>query len=253
MKKILLRFYEELNDFLPLSKRRKQFEYISQTRQSIKDIIESCGVPHTQVDLILVNSRSVDFSYIIESNDKVSVYPVFESLDIEDVTRLRPKALRQTKFILDVHLGKLVRLLRMLGFDTAYNPKNNQKELIRKSKQEKRILISCSRELMKHKEITHGYCLRDTEPKKQLKDILIRFNLLRKITPFSRCFICNAKLQGVKKSKVKERIPPKVRKKQDEFTICPDCDKLYWKGTHFKKMKVYIRNLKNEIKKESYE
>ncbi len=250
MKKVFLRFYEELNEFLPPIKRKQQFEYISKTKQSLKDLIEACGVPHTQIDLILVNGKSVDFSYIIKEKDKISVYPVFESLDIENVTRLRPEPLRETKFILDIHLGKLARILRMLGFDTKYDPYLNQREIIEKSKQKKRIIISRSRELLKHKEITHGYCLTDTEPTEQLKDVIKRFDLLEKIKPFSRCLLCNTKLKRVEKSKVVDILPPKVKKLQQEFTLCPNCDKLYWKGSHYKKMKNFINEIKNEIKKE---
>src|SRR6056297_1327046 len=149
MKEIFLRFYEELNNFLPSEKRKTQFKYISKSKQSIKDIIESCGVPHTQVDLILVNGKSVDFSYIAKDGDRISVYPVFESVDIKDITNLRPEPLREIKFILDRHLGKLARLLRMLGFDTKYDPSIDREQLIKKSKNEGRIIISRSRELMK--------------------------------------------------------------------------------------------------------
>ena len=120
MHKATFRFYEELNDFLPKEKRKKRFEHNFIDRASVKDVIESFGVPHTEVDLIIVNGESKNFSYIINDGDDISVYPVFESIDISNLQKLRPEPLREPKFILDVHLGTLARYLRMLGFDTNY-------------------------------------------------------------------------------------------------------------------------------------
>jgi len=115
-----IRFYEELNDFLPLERRKVDFSHEFQRRASIKDLIEALGVPHTEVDLILVNGASVDFSYIVRDGDRISVYPMFEAFDIQTVSRVRPQPLRVIRFVLDVHLGKLARYLRLLGFDTLY-------------------------------------------------------------------------------------------------------------------------------------
>ena len=120
MHKIFLRFYEELNDFLPEEKRKKRFLHQYIDRTSVKDLIESLGVPHTEIDLILVNGKSVSFKYLINDGDDISVYPVFESIDITGLQHLRPKPLRDPKFIADVHLGRLARYLRMLGFDTLF-------------------------------------------------------------------------------------------------------------------------------------
>ncbi|MDH3268303.1 MAG: twitching motility protein PilT, partial [Ignavibacteria bacterium] len=81
MHTIYLRFYEELNDFLPEERKKKRFVHNYIDRASVKDLIESIGVPHTEVDLILVNGKSVNFKYLIDDRDEVSVYPVFESFD----------------------------------------------------------------------------------------------------------------------------------------------------------------------------
>jgi len=115
------RFYAELNDLLPSRKRKElEHEFSFFGKNTVKDAIESFNIPHTQVDLIVVNQVSVGFDYLLNPGDRVSVYPVFETLDISPVTRLRPKPLRHPAFILDVHLGKLARLMRMAGFDTLY-------------------------------------------------------------------------------------------------------------------------------------
>ena len=127
MNKAILRFYEELNDFLPHNRKKTDFEILFKKNPSIKHIIESNGVPHSEIDLILVNSNSVSFSYKIQNNDRVSIYPKFETLNIENVTKLKKKPLRAVKFILDVHLGKLAHYLRLAGFDSLYN--NNYQDL----------------------------------------------------------------------------------------------------------------------------
>ena len=114
------RFYEELNDFLPRENRKRAFDYAFNGTPAVKDAIEAIGVPHTEVDLILVDGVSVGFAHLLQGGERVAVYPTFERLDISPLNRLRPQPLREPRFILDVHLGKLARYLRLAGFDAAY-------------------------------------------------------------------------------------------------------------------------------------
>ena len=252
MKTVHLRFYEELNDFLPLDKRKTRFSHSFKNNPSIKDMIESLGIPHTQVDFILSNNRAVDFNYIVQNGDDISVYPVFESLNIQNISKLRPTPLRQIKFIADVHLGKLARYLRMLGFDTFYQNNYTPNQIIKISKSDKRIILSKSRELLKRKEVTHGYCLTSSDIRKQLKSVLNRFNLYDNIIPFFRCMICNTNLKSVSKEKIIDRIPKKVKEWQKEFKICPKCERIYWKGTHYESMMEFIEKItKNQKHKEA--
>ncbi|MEA3475356.1 MAG: Mut7-C RNAse domain-containing protein [Candidatus Cloacimonadota bacterium] len=243
MKTVHLRFYEELNDFLPLEKRKIRFSHSFKNNPSIKDMIESLGIPHTQVDFILSNNNAVDFNYIVQNGDEISVYPVFESLDIQNISKLRPTPLRQIKFIADVHLGKLARYLRMLGFDTLYQNNYTPNQILKISKLEKRIILTKSRELLKRKEVTHGYCITESNLEIRLKRVLNRFNLYDSIIPFSRCMICNTNLESVSKEKIIDRIPKKVKEWQKEFKICPNCNKIYWKGTHYESMMKFINSL----------
>ena len=134
---------------------------------SVKDIIESFGVPHTEVDLVLVNSESSDFSHLVRNGDRAAVYPVFESLDITPVLRLRPQPLREPKFVLDVHLGTLAGYLRMLGFDTMYANRASDEELVDVSAQQGRILLTRDRGVLKHSIVTRGYWLRETDSRRQ--------------------------------------------------------------------------------------
>ena len=191
MKTAYLRFYEELNDFLPKEKRKKRFEHNFIDRTSVKDMIESLGIPYMEIDLILVNGKSVDFSYLVNDKDAISVYPVFESFDISNVQLLRSQPLREPKFVADVHLGKLVTYLRMLGFDTIYKNNFTDNELVRISLKEKRAILTKDREILKRNDVTHCYWVRNKELEKQMKEVIIRFDLKDQIKKFTRCVNCN--------------------------------------------------------------
>jgi uncharacterized protein with PIN domain len=235
------RFYEELNDFLPSRKRKKLFSYEFNGNPSVKDAIEAIGVPHVEVDLILVNSLSVDFSCKLKNEDYVSVYPVFESFDITPVTHLRGKPLRDIKFISDVHLGKLTKYLRLYGFDTNYRTDYNDQEIIDLAVLDKRVILTRDRNLLKNKKVTHGYWIRSTNPVEQLEEVFIRFDLKDLTNLFIRCMECNGLLEDVAKKEIVNRILPKTRQYYRKFKICPDCDRIYWNGSHYQNMKRFIK------------
>ncbi len=243
MKTVSFRFYEELNDFLPKEKRKTRFEYNFIDRTSIKDMIESLGIPHTEIDLILVNGNSVNFSYLVNDKDDISVYPVFESLDISDIQHLRAKPLRNKKFVLDVHLGTLAKYLRMIGFDTRYKNDYNDDEIVDISLGERRTILTRDKGILKRKEVTHGYWIRNQNPELQLKEVTERFNLKNQISEFERCLECNAKLEKINKEKIIDRLPLKVKQRQNNFWYCKNCNKIYWRGTHFEKMMEMIARL----------
>lgn len=243
MHKVYLRFYEELNDFLSEEKKKKRFAHQFIDRTSVKDLIESIGVPHTEVDLILVNGKSVNFKYLINDEDDISVYPVFESFNISNVQHLRPKPLRKPKFIADVHLGRLARYLRMMGFDVSYENNFDDDEIVRISLKEKRAILTKDKGILKRNEVTRGYWIRSTKVEEQVKEILDRFSLQNEIKEFSRCIECNELLKSIKKEIIINQLPPKVAQSQNEFMHCPSCKKTYWKGTHYQRMLTFIRGL----------
>ena len=241
---IHIRFYEELNDFLPIEKRKTRFVHHYIDRTSVKDLIESLGVPHTEVDLILVNGKSVNFKYLISDGDEISVYPVFESFDISEVQHLRPKPLRKPKFICDVHLGKLTRYLRMMGFDVFYKNNFDDEEIVRISLKERRAILTKDRGILKRSEVTHGYFIRNAKVEGQVKEVIKRFDLQKEIKELTRCLECNSELKIIAKEKIVVDLPPMVNQSQEEFFSCPGCGKLYWKGTHHKRMMNFIRSIK---------
>jgi uncharacterized protein len=244
LKKVTLRFYEELNDFLPSNKRKKRFEHSFSDRTSVKDMIESLGVSHTEVDLILVNGDSVDFSYLINNGDDISVYPMFESLDITNLQRLRAKPLRKPKFILDVHLGTLAKYMRMLGFDTLYKNNYKDEDIVKISLKEKRAILTKDRGILKRSEVTHGYWIRSTITNEQIIEVIKHFDLKEQIKELSRCLKCNSLLKKIPKGQIIDRLPRKVKEYQQEFYYCMNCDKIFWKGSHYTKMKGIIEELR---------
>jgi len=243
--KIQIRFYEELNDFLPEDKKKKRFIHYFIDRTSVKDLIESLGIPHTEVDLILVKGKSVNFKYLINDEDDISVYPVFESLDISVVQHLRPKPLRVPKFISDVHLGRLTRYLRMMGLDVLYKNDFEDDVIVKISLKEKRTILTKDRGILKRNDVTHGYWVRSIRVEEQVKEVIKRFNLQKEIKEFSRCIECNELLKSTKQERIINQLPPKVVKTQNEFYECPSCEKIYWKGTHYQRMLSFIQSLKN--------
>jgi uncharacterized protein with PIN domain len=212
-------------------------------RRSVKDMIEALGVPHTEIDLILVNGTSVDFAYVLKDGDRVNVYPVFESLNIENVTRLRKVPLRKTKFIADIHLGKIVKYMRALGFDLSFDPSLSARKIIEISKKKSRIILTKSRQILKFKEVTHAIFIYPGTTAEQIKRILDYLDIKDSIKPFSRCLRCNSVVKRVSKEGVADRIPPKTKEFCDQYNHCKFCDKIYWKGTHFIKMSKAIDHI----------
>lgn len=243
MFQIYVRFYEELNDFLPAKWKKREFSHVVAEGRSVKAVIESLGVPHTEVDLILVNHESVDFSYGVRPDDHISVYPVFEAFDIQPVTRLRLKPLRATCFILDVHLGKLAVYLRFSGFDTLYQSDYDDKTLAQISAQDHRILLTRDRELLKRRMITHGYYVRATHPKRQVREVFARFHLALPVPLVPRCTRCNSIPRSVPKAQVFERLPSFTRQHFEEFFYCETCDAFYWKGSHYQRMQAFLQTV----------
>ncbi len=243
------RFYEELNDFLPAHRRKQEIFYAFNGHPGIKDPIEALGVPHTELDLIVVNGESVGFDYQLRSGDRAAVYPVFESLDISPIVKLRDAPLRRTAFILDVHLGKLARILRMLGFDTLYRNDYDDPEIIQTALDEHRIILTRDRLLLHDRRITHARWLHSTRSEEQAAEVIRRFQLENAVQRFARCSRCNGCIVPVDKNTVLHRLEPLTRRYYTDFFQCSQCRQLYWEGSHFdrlvKKLDLIMRQAKS--------
>lgn len=249
---INLRFHGALNDFLKPDRRETGFEHELTETRSVKDLTESIGVPHTEIDLIIVNSESVEFNYLVHAGDQIELYPMIEpslikSLNISRLKHCQPEPLPVPRFVLDVHLGRLAAYLRMLGFDTLYRNDYDDPELANISADEHRILLSCDRQLFMRKQIAYGYFVRSRKPQQQLLEILSRYDLYNQQKPFTRCMSCNGKTQIVDKEEIEDQLLAKTKKYYREFFQCDNCKKIYWRGSHYLKMKIMIDNLKKEL------
>lgn len=237
------RFYEELNDFLAPERRKIAFDYAFNGTPSVKDSIEAIGVPHPEVDLILVDDVSVGFDHQLTGGERVAVYPMFERVDIAPLARLRPEPLREPRFVLDVHLGKLARYLRLLGFDTIYDRSYVDATIVAVSVDERRIILTRDKGLLKHKEVSRGYWLRNIQPRLQIAEVIEVFDLRRAVRVFSRCMICNHALEVVNETDVRDALPTGLRGQFEQVSQCPGCERLYWPGSHYDRLVDLVQDL----------
>jgi len=242
-KTVHIRFYEELNDFLAAEQVKKDLPFHFYNSPSVKDLIESFGVPHTEVDLILINGQPAGFEKQIKDQDRISVFPKFESLDISSISVLRGRPLRHLRFILDVHLGKLARYLRLCGFDTLYDNAYEDHKIVSISVSENRIILTRDIGILKYSNVHHGYWLRSDQPGQQLREVIRRFDLKEQIHLFTRCMECNGIIQPVEKRKVADALPEGTRRYYHAFYQCRQCGKIYWKGSHYHDMIKRIERL----------
>ena len=250
---ISIRFHDQLDYFLPAEQCGEAFDVEFKKARSVKDLIESIGIPHTEIDLIISNGISVDFAYQVQQGDNIEVYPVFGSLDFsqfeQTIIHCQPEALPETRFVLDVHLGRLAAYLRMLGFDTLYKNDCDDPALADLSAVEQRILLTCDRLLLMRKQISYGYFVRSRQPHEQLMEILSRYGLYKDIKPFTRCMHCNGNTRAVSKQDIATRLLPKTKKYYDEFYQCDSCKKVYWQGSHYLRMQDMINMVKDDAQK----
>ena len=236
MDKAYFHFHGELNYFLPRKQKDTVIEHPFDWRASIKDMIESLGVPHAEVELIVVNGVSVDFAYIVQPGDQIEVYPRWDAVPVDPRLPLRPPRPECTRFVLDAHLGRLAAYLRMVGFDTLYRNDYDDEELARISNAESRILLTRDIGLLKRSMVIYGYFIRETNPRRQLAEVMRRFDLFRSITPFKHCMKCNGLLESVAKEEILDKLPFGTAEFYDAFHRCQSCDQIYWKGAHYERM-----------------
>jgi hypothetical protein len=226
------RFYEELNDFLRPELRKRTFSHAFNGTPAVKDVIEAIGVPHAEVDLVLIDGESVSFARRLRDGNRVAVYPMFERFDVAPLTRLRPRPLRRTRFVLDVHLGTLARYLRLLGFDTLYRNDYDDHQIVRLAHEQSRIILTRDKGLLKHGAVTRGRWIRHTRPLEQLRETIAAFDLAGSARPFTRCAVCNGRLRALGRRDVASLVPARVRERHDKFARCTLCRRIYWPGTH---------------------
>ena len=243
-----LRVYAELNDFLPAELRGVTMRRAFRPHQTVKDVIEAAGVPHTEVDLVVVDGEPVDFSHRPTSGDRIAAYPMFETLDLTPIARLRPAPLRDPRFVVDVNLGRLARMLRLLGLDVRFDPCLHDEALARISRDERRVLLTRDRGLLKRRQVTHGLFVREDRPLDQVLAVVRRLELARRLAPFTRCLRCGGVLSPVDKEEVIERLEPLTKRHYDDFHRCESCAQLYWRGSHHARLAQVVEEILAELR-----
>ncbi|TCJ14109.1 hypothetical protein EPD60_08850 [Flaviaesturariibacter flavus] len=224
------RFFGRLADLAPAAA-GAAYMYSFNGTPALKDAIEAMGVPHVEVGVIIVNRQDSNPAALLRDGDEVAVHPDDSSF---------PEA----RFVLDVHLGGLARALRLLGFDTLYRNDYTDPQLAALSDTEDRALLTRDVGLLKHRRIRRGYWLRSQHTEEQAGEVLRRFGLAGAIQPFRRCLACNGPIAPVAEEQVRKLIPPRVLGFQKEFYQCGNCNRVYWKGTHYTRMLDFIERLR---------
>jgi uncharacterized protein with PIN domain len=241
---VRLTFSPDLGFFLPhlpASEIRRQLK----EKTSVKDVIEACGVPHPEVDLITVNGQPVGFDYVITTEAEIGVYSLVAKPSLFAEKRLQVR--RMDKFVSNGHLGKLTRRLRLLGLDVVYDRDADDRSLLERMLGENRALLTRDRRLLMHAIVQHGYYPRSQNPEEQTLEVIRRFNLRSDLSPFTRCLRCNALLTLVSKADVVTQLEPLTRIYYEDFRRCVGCGKIYWAGTHFPKLQAQVAELTSKL------
>ena len=242
---VRLGLHGDLDFFLPSRTRRKDLTRSISEKTSVKDVIESCGVPHPEVDLIAVNGEEVNFDYGVTNDAEIEVYP--PEIQSPPSRKKRLQAHTISRFVTDGHLGKLTRNLRLLGFDVAYDPRAHDRQLLDVMDREERALLTRDRRLLMHAVVRTGYCPRSQDPDEQTVEIIRRFNLLGLAAPFTRCLRCNAPLQEIRKADIIEELEPLTKIYYEQFRRCTACGQIYWPGSHFPKLQKRLAKIRANV------
>ena len=246
MDRINIKFYDSLNKLLKKEKRDKELSLELKLRQSVKDLIEALGIPHTEVGMIVIDGKREEFSFILKDGQKIEVYPAFNGVEEPKFQDLidYPK-----KFILDVHLGRLAKYLRIFGIDTLYENYYSDEEIVKIALKEGRVILTRDRGILKRRVVRYGYLVKSNESKEQLREMFLNFDLLPNIKLFFRCISCNGIVERVDKEEIIEELEPLTRKYYNEFFRCAMCKKIYWKGGHWERMEEFTVDFLNKYNK----
>ncbi|HSA89807.1 MAG TPA: Mut7-C RNAse domain-containing protein [Burkholderiales bacterium] len=225
-------FSAELETFLAKERRGHAFQYGCARAATLKNAIEALGVPHTEVGAVSVNGEPATLQRIVREGDTIRIFPWRELGSDPDF-----------RFLADAHLGGLARFLRMLGFDTVHRNAFDDAEIRRLAAEQARIVLTRDRELLKCGEIRRGCYVRALKPEAQLREVVTRYGLAPLARPFTLCLHCNVPLAAVDKAEVAHRLPPTVLAVQENFSSCAGCDRVYWPGSHYERMRQALKRI----------
>jgi len=231
--KIFIQFEREFDFFLANDKNGNPFEYFLNRKASVKDIIESLGVPHTEVGRLYFNNQEIDFSYIPLSQGVLLVHSIPLPFNVMSPSKVRPVPLNTIKFIADVNVIRVGRLLILLGFDVSYSSLFSDQEIADIAETECRIVLTRDTDLLKRRKIVFAKRIKANLPYDQLIEVIFFFGVQKSISFFSRCTACNIKLAAVAKKDVLHVLELKTKQFFDKFFQCPGCKRVFWKGSHY--------------------
>jgi uncharacterized protein with PIN domain len=240
------RFHGDLDDFLAPDRRGREICSPCAQRATTKHMIEALGVPHTEVARVFVNGEPAGAERLLCDGDQVDVHPDAGAGEPMTGWGAHPPADRPPAFVADAHLGALARRLRMAGFDTLYDNGLPDERIVALARAQARIVLTRDRELLKRRDVVLGRYVRALQPERQLREVFEHFALARWVRPFSRCMACNGALHPVDKALVIDRLPPRVRASFERFSTCADCGRLFWEGSHWRRMRGVLATLPSD-------
>ncbi|MBU0991184.1 MAG: Mut7-C ubiquitin/RNAse domain-containing protein [Proteobacteria bacterium] len=249
MNHVHLHFSSPLLSFLKRKHQKPILSYNLQRKATIKDIIESLGVPHTEIGHIFADNREIDFCYRPSESRSIHIRHVDAPFNVFKPSLLRKQPLKEFRFIVDVNVGKLSQLLRLIGLDTAYIPDASDEEIAEAAHQQQRIVLTKDMGLLKRKKIIFGRFVKAIHPEQQLKEIVDFFGLKGPFKTFSRCLLCNSYILNVEKEVIFHRLEPKTKRYYSDFRICSSCGQIYWQGSHYEKLIAMLENISEEFVK----
>ncbi|WP_282084629.1 Mut7-C RNAse domain-containing protein [Streptomyces tendae] len=227
---IHVEFAPELRLFVPRARPTGTARTATDGVSTLGHLVESLGVPLTEVGTLLVDGREVPPGHVPAGGESVRVRPV------RHPQRVPGAPLR---FLLDVHLGTLARRLRLLGVDTAYESTDlGDPALAALSAAEKRVLLSRDRGLLRRRELWAGAYVYSTRPDEQLQEVLDRFR--PGLSPWTRCTACNGLLRAATKDEVAQQLKGGTQRSYDVFAQCAACGRAYWRGAHHEQLEAIV-------------
>jgi uncharacterized protein len=230
--RVVVRLYGDLADFVPAARRTGALAVSLRGRVAVKDVLESAGVPHPEIDVVLVDGEAVGFDRVVAGGERIAAFPRFRSLDLGETRRAGPAEAPPARFVLDVHLGRLARLLRLAGFDADLDPARDDAEIVRSACASGRTILTRDVGLLKRGAVRHGAFVRSEEPLRQFVEVGRRFGLRALAAPFTRCLVCNGRLVAVPREDAEPLVPDGIASRHDAFVTCGRCRRVYWAGSH---------------------
>ncbi|WP_020680657.1 Mut7-C RNAse domain-containing protein [Marinobacterium rhizophilum] len=243
MIQVQCRCHGRLNELLPPSQRWRVRTMHLKQEITLQQLLIPLHIPHPEVDLVMVNGAPARLDYCVRHGDQIHIYPDIGDIDDAAIVPLRVRPLPRARFILDVHLGRLARRLRLLGLDCWYRSQMDDRAIVRLARIQERVILTRDRGLLQRVEVSHGYYVRAIRPEAQLREVLARFEPGPWLRPLSRCMRCNGLIETMSGEEVQRLSRPDLEREFSVIYRCVGCHQLYWQGSHYEQLRKYVDQL----------